>query len=209
MGFFLCHIAVFSATLLFLVQSQPSSFSRHNEIHRARSQIDSLIYKLTLDLNNFKRLQSLARNAREEIAVLKPVQRVLEKLAKGNTPSGYLCSTTRSGEINVRIEAKGSQLPKHYTITIPGKKNNDVLCNQIFSFLEETKKHAGRVTVAYLFGRTIIISWKRQSFRSNNKTKLVFAFKKCVWRFCWKREFEIFKLKISAKKTKRRQSKTK
>ncbi|XP_067033261.1 uncharacterized protein [Acropora muricata] len=119
MGFFLCHIAVFSATFLFLVQSQPSSFSRHNEIHRARSQIDSLIYKLTLDLNNFKRLQSLARNAREEIAVLKPVQRVLEKLAKGNTPSGYLCSTTRSGEINVRIEAKGSQLPKHYTITIP------------------------------------------------------------------------------------------
>ena len=139
MGFFLCHIAVFSATFFFLVQSQPSIFSRHNEIHRARSQIDSLIYKLTLDLNDYKRIRNVARIAREEIAVLKPVQRVLERLAKGNTSSGYLCSTTRGGEINVRIEAKGSQLPKHYTITIPGKKNNDVLCNQPFSFLEETK----------------------------------------------------------------------
>ena len=151
MGFYLCHVAVVSATLFFLVQCQPSNFSKHNEIHRARSQIDSLIYKLTLDLNTFtqkqklahateKEAQRLARIAQEEIAVLKPVLRVLERLAKGNTSSGYLCSKTRGGKINVRIEAKGSQLPKHYTITMPGKKNNNVLCNQPFSFREETKR---------------------------------------------------------------------
>ena len=133
MGFYVRHIAVLSATFFFLVQSQPSNVSKHNEIHRARSQIDSLIYKLTLDLNNFiqkknlahateKEAQRLARIAQEEIAVLTPVQHVLEKLAKGNTYSGYLCSTTRSGKIKVGIEAKGSQLPKHYTIAIPGKK---------------------------------------------------------------------------------------
>ena len=130
MGFYLYHVAVFSATFLFSVQSQP--YSKHNEIHRARSQIDSLIYKLTLDLNILsqkknlahateKEAQRLARIAQEEIAVLKPVQRVLGRLAKGNTSSGYLCSTTRAGKIKVRIEAKGSELPKHYTITIPGK----------------------------------------------------------------------------------------
>ena len=145
MGFYLCHIAVFSATFLFLVQSQPSNFSKHNEIHRARSQIDSLIYKLTLDLNTLsqkknlahateKEAQRLARIAQEEIAVLTPVQRVLEKLAKGNTSSGYLCSTTMGGKMKLRIEAKGSQLPKHYTITIPGKKNNDDLMQCQFKF---------------------------------------------------------------------------
>ena len=138
MGFYLSNIAVFSATFFFFVQSQPSKYSKHNEIHRARSQIDSLIYKLTLDLNTFtqkknlahaaeKEAQRLARIAQEEIAVLKPVQRVLERLAKGNTSSGYLCATTRGGKMKLRIEAKGSQLPKHYTITIPGQKKNDVL----------------------------------------------------------------------------------
>ena len=127
MGFYLYHIAVFSATLLFFVQSQPSNYSKHNEIHRARSQIDSLIYKLTLDLNTWKEAQRLARIAQEEIAALTPVQHLLERLANGYTSSGYLCSTTRGGEIKVQIEAKGSGLPKHYTITIPGKKNNDVL----------------------------------------------------------------------------------
>ena len=145
MGFYLSHIAVFSSTFLFFVQSQPSNYSKHNEIRRTRSQIDSLIYKLTLDFNTLrqkqnlahateKEAQRLARITQEEIAVLKPVQRVLERLAKGNTSSGYLCSTTRGGKIKVRIEAKGSQLPKHYTITIPGKKNNDALCNTSFIF---------------------------------------------------------------------------
>ena len=149
MGFYLYHILAFSATLLF-VQSQQSSFSKHNEIHRARSQIDSLIYKVTLDLNNFTQMknlahakeseaQRLARVAQEEIAVLTPVQHVLEKLAKGNISSGDLCSTTRSGKMMLRIEAKGSELPKHYTITIPGKKSNNVLCNQPVSLLKETK----------------------------------------------------------------------
>ena len=150
MGFYLCHIAVFIATILFCVQCQQSNFSEHNEIHRARSQIDSLVYKLTLDLKNFiqkknlahateKEAQRLARIAREEIAMLTPVQHVLEKLAKGNISSGYLWPTTRSGKMMLRIKAKGSELPKHYTIAIPGKKSNNVLCNQPVSLLKETK----------------------------------------------------------------------
>ena len=145
MGFYLSHIAVFSATFFFFAQSQPSNYSKHNEIHRARSQIDSLIYKLTLDFNTFtrkknlahateKEAQRLAQIAQEEIAVLKPVQHFLERIAKGNTSSGYLCSTTRAGKIKVRIEAKGSQLPKHYTITIPGKKNDDFYAIGQFHF---------------------------------------------------------------------------
>ena len=149
MGFYLCHIIAFSSTLFFL-RSQQSTSSKHNEIHRARSQIDSLIYKLTLDLNNFtqkknlanakeREAQRLAQVVQEEIAMLTPVQHVLEKLAKGNNSSGYLCSTTRSGKMMLRIETKGSELPKHYTIAIPGKKSNNVLRNQPVSLLKETK----------------------------------------------------------------------
>ena len=149
MGFYLFHIVAFSATLFF-VRSQQSNFSEHNEIHRARSQIDSLVYKLTLDLNNFiqkknlahateKEAQRLARIAREEIAMLTPVQHVLEKLAKGNISSGYLWPTTRSGKMMLRIKAKGSELPKHYTIAIPDKKCNNALSNQPVLLLKETK----------------------------------------------------------------------
>ena len=149
MSFYFCHIIAFSATLFF-VRSQQSTSSKHNEIHRARSQIDSLIYKLTLDLNNFtqkkilanvkeREAQRLARVTQEEIAVLTSVQHILKKLAKGNISSGYVCSTTRSGKMMLRIEAKGSELPKHYTIAIPGKKSNNVLCNQPVSLLKETK----------------------------------------------------------------------
>ena len=193
MGFYLFHIVAFIATLFF-VRSQQSNFSEHNEIHRARSQIDSLVYKLTLDLNNFiqkknlahateKEAQRLAGIAQEEIAVLTPVQHVLEKLAKKNTYSGYLCSTTRSGEIKVRIEAKGSLLPKHYTIIIPGKKNNGVLCNQTVSRLAEETKSTLAEGLCYLFQKTIgnctspamPRHTRRQSFRRSNKTKLMFA----------------------------------
>ena len=164
MGFF--YIAVFSATFFFFVQSQPSNYSKHNEIHRARSQIDSLIYKLTLDLNTFtqkknlahateKEAQRLARVAQEEIAALTPVQRVLERLATGNSSTGHLCSMTRGGKIKVRIEAKGSQLPKHYTITIPGRKNNDVYEVRQFCCWRKLKAHRQR-NYAYFFDRKII-----------------------------------------------------
>ena len=30
-------------------------------------------------------------------------------------------------------------VPKHYTVAIPGKKSNNVLCNQPVSLLKETK----------------------------------------------------------------------
>lgn len=38
-------------------QTQPTE---HGEVYRAKSQIDSLIYKLTLDLNTFNEKKNLA-----------------------------------------------------------------------------------------------------------------------------------------------------
>ena len=139
MAFQLSSIAVFTALLYFSTcGSQPTKPSKHGEIYRAKSEIDSLIFKLTLDLNTFnekknlaatmqKDANKLARIAQEEIALLKPVQRLLEKLAKGNTSHGYpSCMAGQGGKIQVRIEATGSSLPKHYTIAVPGTKFWDV-----------------------------------------------------------------------------------
>ena len=139
MAFQLSSIAVFTALLYFSTcGSQPTKPSKHGEIYRAKSEIDSLIFKLTLDLNTFnekknlaatmqKDANKLARIAEEEIALLKPVQRLLEKLAKGNTSHGYPnCMAGQGGKIQVRIEATGSSLPKHYTIAVPGTKFYDV-----------------------------------------------------------------------------------
>ena len=103
--------ALFAASMLFFSscgvilaknpqKSQPTKPSKHGEVYRAKSEIDSLIFKLTLDLNTFnekktlatvmqKDAEKLARVAEEEIALLKPVQHLLEKLAKGNASSGY------------------------------------------------------------------------------------------------------------------------
>ncbi|XP_068733895.1 uncharacterized protein [Montipora capricornis] len=137
MGFQLYLAAVFTAFLVLehcagsAEQSQSTNRSKHDEIHRAKSQIDSLIYKLTLDLNTFnekndlasamqKDAEKLARIAEEEIALLKPVQHLLEKLANGNTSNrNQTCFAKRGGKIQVQIEAKESALPKHYTINIP------------------------------------------------------------------------------------------
>ena len=115
-------------------QSPPTKPSKHGEIYRAKSEIDSLIYKLTLDLNTFtekknlaavmqKDADKLARIAKEEIALLKPVQHLLTKLAKGNASRAqHGCLAKPGGKIQVRIEATGSSLPKHYTITAPGMR---------------------------------------------------------------------------------------
>ena len=135
----LSHFALLSALLFFsgcpgknAKKSQPTQPSKHGEVYRAKSEIDSLIYKLTLDLNTFndkktlaaamqKDAEKLARVAREEIALLKPVQHLLEKLAEGNASSGsQSCMAKPGGKIPVRIEATGSPLPKHYTISVSG-----------------------------------------------------------------------------------------
>ena len=112
-------------------RSQPT---KHGEVYRAKSHIDSLIYKLTLDLNTFnekktlatvmqKDANKLARIAEEEIALLKPIQHLLDRLVTGNASNGYeRCLAKQGGKIPVRIETKGSSLPKHYTINIPGIK---------------------------------------------------------------------------------------
>ena len=113
--------------------TQKSRPTTHGEVYRAKSQIDSLIYKLTLDLNTFnekktlatvmqKDAEKLAQIAEEEIALLKPIQHLLDKLTKGNASSGnQRCLIKQGGKIPMRIEIKGSTLPKHYTISVPGK----------------------------------------------------------------------------------------
>ena len=68
-----------------ITKSQATKPSKHGQVHRAKSQIDSLIYKLTLDLKSFneketkaeamqKDASKLAGVAEEEIALLRPVQ---------------------------------------------------------------------------------------------------------------------------------------
>ena len=91
------------------------------------------MYKLTLDLNTFnekkmlatlmqKGAEKLAQIAEEEIALLKPIQHLLDKLIKGNSSSRYQqCLTKQGGKMPMRIETKGSALSKHYTISVPGK----------------------------------------------------------------------------------------
>ena len=113
--------------------AQKTQPTKHGEVYRAKSQIDSLIYKLSLDLNTFnekktlatvmqKDAEKLARIAEDEIALLKPVQRLLDQLVKGNASNGYQrCLRRLGGKIPVKIETKGSPLQKHYTISVPGK----------------------------------------------------------------------------------------
>ena len=136
-------LAILTATLYFSSQSRvtlgkESEPTKHGEVYRAKSQIDSLIYKLTLDLNTFNEKKTLAtamqkvaeklvRIAEEEIALLKPVQHLLDKLIKGNASSGFQHCLTKlqGGKIPMRIETKGSALPKLYTISVPGR----VICS--------------------------------------------------------------------------------
>ena len=70
-----------------------------------------------------KDTDKLARVAEEEIALLKPVHHLLEKLAKGNASTRYQqCMARPGGKMQVQIETTGSFLPKHYTISVPGTK---------------------------------------------------------------------------------------
>ena len=138
MAFKISLLAILTAILYFSSQSgvtlgKKPHPTKHGEVYRAKSQIDSLIYKLTLDLNTFnekktlatvmqKDAEKLARIAEEEIALLKPVQHLLDKLIKGNASSGYQhCLTEQGGKIPMRIETKGSSLPKPYTIHVTGE----------------------------------------------------------------------------------------
>ena len=143
MAFKISFLVILTAMLYFSRQSRvtlgkevtrKNQPTKHGEVYRAKSQIDSLIYKLTLDLNTFnekktlatvmqKDAEKLARIAEEEIALLKPVQHLLDKLIQGNASSGYQnCSKPKQGgKIPMRIETKGSPLPKLYTIGVPGK----------------------------------------------------------------------------------------
>ena len=114
-----------------ITKSQATKPSKHGEVYRAKSEIDSLIYKLTLDLKFFNEQETKAeamqkdaskstRVAKEEIALLRPVQHLLEKLSKGNTSRYQPCMTWSGGKIPIRIETV-SPLPKHFTISVAGK----------------------------------------------------------------------------------------
>ena len=55
-------VYIFSALLCFLScgVSQSAKPTRHGEVFRAKSEIDSLIYKLTLDLKTFNQKKTMA-----------------------------------------------------------------------------------------------------------------------------------------------------
>ncbi|CAH3188454.1 unnamed protein product [Porites evermanni] len=127
-----CQVFLLIALLLpsfnGITKSQATQPSKHDEVHRAKSEIDSLIYKLTLDLKSFNEKETkaeamqkdaakLTRVAKEEIALLRPVQHLLEKLSKGNTSRYQPCMVWSGGKIPIRIETV-SLLPKHFTISV-------------------------------------------------------------------------------------------
>ena len=135
MAFQVCQVFLLIALLLpsfdGITKSQATKPSKHGEVYRAKSEIDSLIYKLTLDLKSFNEQETKAeamkkdaskstRVAKEEIALLRPVQHLLEKLSKGNTSRYQPCMTWSGGKIPIRIETV-SPLPKHFTISVAGK----------------------------------------------------------------------------------------
>ena len=79
-----------------------------------------------------KDASKLARVAQGEIALLRPVQHLLEKLAKGNSSNGKeRCMALLGGKIPIQIKA-ASPLPKHFTISVPGKRPH--LSSQVRSF---------------------------------------------------------------------------
>ena len=129
---FLLLIALLPPSLDGITKSQATKPSKHGEVHRAKSEIDSLIYKLTLDLKSFNEKETkaeamqkdaakLARVAKEEITLLRPVQNLLEKLSKGNTSSGYQpCIDWLGGKIPIRIDAV-SPLLENSTLSVQGK----------------------------------------------------------------------------------------
>ena len=63
----------------------------------------------------------LARVAKEEIALLRPVQHLLEKLSKGNTSRGCQpCMAWSGGKIPIRIDAV-SPLLENFATSVRGK----------------------------------------------------------------------------------------
>ena len=147
MDFQVCQTVLLTALVLLLsfdgiTKSQATKPSKHGEVHRAKSEIDSLIYKLTLDLKSFneketkaeamqKDASKFAQIAKEEIALLRPVQHLLEKLAKGNSSSGNeRCMAWLGGKIPIQIKA-ASPLPKHFTISVAGKTSIILQSNKI------------------------------------------------------------------------------
>ena len=85
MAFQVCQFFLLIALLLSsfdgITKSQATKPSKHGEVHRAKSEIDSLIYKLTLDLKSLNEKETkadamqkdaakLTRVAKKEIALL-------------------------------------------------------------------------------------------------------------------------------------------
>lgn len=144
----LTFVAFLTTVLCFSSQSrvtlgnatQRSQQTKHGEVYRAKSQIDALIYKLNLDftiLNEQKKdAENLARIAEEELALLKPIQHLLDQLVTGNASSGYQrCLTSPEGTIPVKIETKGSSLPQFYTISVPSMYELEITYNSLSSII--------------------------------------------------------------------------
>ena len=150
MAFQVCQVFLLIALLLpsfdGITKFQATKPSKHGEVHRAKSEIDSLIYKLTLDLKSFNEKETkaeamqkdaakLTRVAKEEIALLRLVQHLLEKLSKGNTSSGYQpCMAWSGGKIPIRIDA-ASPLLENFTISVPGK-GKDFFCPEFINWIK-------------------------------------------------------------------------
>ena len=129
----LTFVAFLTTVLCFSSQSrvtlgnatQRSQPTKHGEVYRAKS------------LNEQKKdAENLARIAEEELALLKPIQHLLDQFVTGNASSGYQrCLTSPGGTIPMKIETKGSSLPQFYTISAPSMYELELTYNSLSSII--------------------------------------------------------------------------
>ena len=106
--------------------------TRHAEIHRAKSEIDSLLFKLTLDLDTARNKASMAHQmqleakglteiAKREISILSYIRHLLHELSKGALDEKPWESCRFARKASITLETGASALPVNYTAGVTGE----------------------------------------------------------------------------------------
>ena len=112
----------------------------HPQVHRAKSELDSLLLKLHLDMDTLEEKNALANKmeeeskegmevTRKELVIAKYLQHLLDQFAKGVFDhKTFSCGASHF--LNVEIRTNGSALPENYTISVQGEqKATELLVN--------------------------------------------------------------------------------
>ena len=131
------HVPVFLCFLMLVSvhgedENSAEKPTTHPEVHRAKSHIDSLLFKLHLDMNTQEEKQALANKMKEEseermditrkeLVIAKYLQHLLDQLSKGVLDhKSFSCGASHF--LNVQIRTSGSALPENYTISVQGER---------------------------------------------------------------------------------------